>query len=110
MSLHEIKRNDTRPYWPITLSFDDGTNPDVTSAVIRFIARRRSDGQTKIDNSANVVFTDAANGQIEYRFQAGDTDEAGYFDCEWEVTFVDSTVQTFPTRGYDRLKVIGDLA
>lgn len=108
MALHEIKRNDTRPYFPATLVFDNGSVAPITGASIRFIARRRSDGQTKIDGAA--VITDDAAGEVEYRFTTTDTDEAGAFDCEWEVTYADFTVQTFPTRGFDRLKVLGDLA
>lgn len=108
MAIHEIKRNDSRPYWPVTFVFNDGTNPDLSSATVRFIARDRSNGSVIIDAAA--VITDAVNGQVEYQFVAADTTQTGYFDCEWEVTFPDTTVQTFPTIGYDRLKVLGDLA
>ena len=108
MAVHEIKRNDTRPYWPVTLTFNDGSVADLTGASVRFIARRKSDGQVKIDATATV--TDPSNGVCEWRPDAAETDEAGLFDCEWEVTYSDSTIQTFPTIGYDRLKVIGDLA
>lgn len=108
MSTHEIKRNDTRPYWPVTLTYEDGTIADLTGASVQFLARDRSNqGALKVDVAA--IITDAPNGQCEWRPQASETDQAGIFDCEWEVTFSDATLQTFPTRGYDRLKVIGDL-
>lgn len=108
MSRHEIKRNDTRPYWPITLTFEDGSVPDLSGGTVRFLAREAGNGQVKVDDTA--VITDGPNGQAEWRPSAGDTDQAGSFDVEWEVTFSDGTVQTFPTRGYDRLIVVGDLA
>ena len=108
MARHEIKQNDTRPYWPVTLTFDDGTNPDLTGATVRFHARDKSDGVVKID--AAVTITGAASGQCEWRPEAADTDVPGRYDCEWEVTFADATIQTFPTRGYDRLKIVGELA
>ena len=107
MSLHEIKRNDTRPYWPVTLTYSDGSPVVLTGATVRFIARGDS-GVVKIDTAA--VVTAAADGEVEWRPTAGQTDEAGAFLCEWEVTFDDGTVQTFPTTEYDRLRVIGDLA
>lgn len=107
MSRHEIKQNDTRPYWPVTLTYDDGTLANLDGTV-RFIARRRSDGQVKIDTAA--VVTDGPNGECEWRPSVGETDEAGRFDVEWEATFGDGTIQTFPTRRYDRLTVVGELA
>lgn len=106
--LHEIKQNDTRPYFAVTLKYEDGSVVDLTSATVRFIAKDTSDSSVAIDAAATL--TDAANGQVEYRFTTGDTDTAGKFNVEWEVTFVDATVQTFPTRGYDRLKIYGELA
>lgn len=107
MALHEIKRNDTRPYFPATLAFDDETVADLTGATVRFIARRKDNGGVKIDSAA--VITGATAGEVEYRFGIADTDEAGSFDCEWEVTYADASVQSFPTRGFDRLVVFGDL-
>lgn len=108
MARHEIKRNDTRPYWPVTLTFDDGTVPNLSGGSVRFIARRRSDKQVKIDVAATITNGPAA--EVEWRPLATETDEAGHFDVEWEATLADGTVQTFPTRRYDRLKVVGDLA
>jgi hypothetical protein len=107
-STHEIKRNDTRPYWPVTLTFEDGTVPDLTGATVRFIARDDSDASVKIDVGATV--TNGPAGECEWRPLASETDIAGLYLCEWEATLADATVQTFPTRGYDRLKIIGDLA
>lgn len=108
MSRHEIKQNDTRPFWPVTLTYEDGTPVVLTGATVRFIAKDRSNSAVKIDAAATL--TDAANGQLEYQFVAADTDVAGAYDVEWEVTFSDTTIQTFPTRRYDRLLVIGELA
>lgn len=108
MATHEIKQGDTRPYWPVTLTFDDGTVPDLTGGSVRFIARERSDNSIIIDTPA--VLTTPAAGQCEWRPSAGQTDIAGRYDVEWEATYADATKQTFPTRRFDRLKVIGDLA
>lgn len=107
MARHEIKQNDTRPYWPVTLTYEDGTAVNFSGGSVLFKARRRSDGQLKINVAATV--TDGAAGQCEWRPLATETDEAGRFDCEWQVTFSDGTIQTFPTRRYDTLIVKGDL-
>jgi hypothetical protein len=106
MSRHEIKRNDTRPFWPVTLTYDDGTVADLNSASVRFIAMDSS-GVVAIDS--NAVITDPVAGQCEWRPGALDTQIAGIYSSEWEVTFADGTIQTFPTRTYDKLVVVGDL-
>jgi hypothetical protein len=109
MSRHEIKRHDTRPYWPVSLEFDDGSFPDITSATISMLCRNAGDSTLKFKDSATVWITDGANGELEWRPTADQVDTAGRFDIEWEVVFPDGTQQTFPTRGYDRLTVVGDL-
>lgn len=106
MATHEIKRNDTRPYWPVTLTYEDGTIPDLSGATIRFLALDSS-GTLAIDASAFV--TNGPGGECEWRPTADETAAADIYRAEWEVTFIDGTIQTFPTRGYDRLKIIGDL-
>ena len=108
MSRHEIKRNDTRPYWPVSLTFDDGSWPDISGATISIVVKDRS-GALKFKDTATITITDGPNGELEWQPTADQTDQAGRFDVEWEVDFVDGTQQTFPTRGYDRLTVIGDL-
>jgi hypothetical protein len=109
MATHDIKRNDTRPYWPVTLTYEDGTAVNLSGATCVFHARNRSTNVVKF--SVAVTVTDSTAGEIEWRPLASETDEIGQFDCEWEVTFADGTIQTFPTRPpNDRLRVHGDLA
>lgn len=107
MAKHEIKRNDTRPYWPVTLNYEDGTVADLTGATIRFLATDVSTNLLTIDTDA--VVTDATAGKCEWQPTADQTAIAGAYAVEWEVTFADTTTQTWPTRDYDRLEIIGDL-
>ncbi len=108
MSAHEIKQNDTRPYWPVTLTFEDGSVADVSSGTVQFIARSRLDSSIKINVAA--ILTLPAVGQVEWRPLVTETDVAGLYYVEWEAVFSDGTKQTFPTRSYDRLTIVGDLA
>lgn len=109
MSYHEIKRNDTRPFFAVATAYDDGTLAPLDGVIsARFIAREVGNGQVKIDAQASI--TAASLGELEYRFVEGDTDQAGDFDCEWEITYSDGSIQTFPVFGFDRLVVLGDLA
>lgn len=108
MTVYEMKRNDTRPKPDALLKFSDGTIPALTGATVRFIARYQGSKVVKIDGVATV--TDIPTGAVEYTPVAADVDVSGNFDVEWEVTFPDTSIQSWPTRGYDLLVIGGDLA
>ena len=108
MTLYEMKQNDTRPKPDALLKFSDGSVPSMTGATVKFIAREVTSAIVKIDAAATIV--DVPTASVEYAILPTDTDIAGTYYCEWEVTFVDGSVQTFPTRGFDRLRIRGDIA
>jgi len=108
MTVYEMKRNDTRPKPDAILKFSDGTIPNLTGATVKFIARHQGSTTVKIDAAATI--TDIPTGAVEYTILEADVDVAGNFDVEWEVTFADSSKQSWPTRGYDLLIIGGDLA
>ncbi len=95
-----IKRNDTSRAIPSTLQTRttptaDAVNVDLTGATVRFHMRPVAEGSViKVDALATI--TDALNGGVEYQWVAADTDTDGHFVCEWEVTFADATIRTFP--------------
>jgi len=85
-----LKQNDTSPALEYTLS--PLTNLSGASVVFNMTD---SDGVVKVNRQAAVV-DDAVNGVVQYLWQAADTDTAGLFLAEFEVTFADATVETFP--------------
>lgn len=92
-----IKRNDTEPVLERTLK-RDGSAVDLTNASVQFHMRARGSDSTTVDASASI--TDAPNGVVEYEWQAGDTDTAGFYEAEFEVTYADADVETFPNSGH----------
>jgi hypothetical protein len=101
-----LKRNDTAPAFEVTLTADDMA-VDLTSSSVRF-HMMNSAGDVVIDAAATLVTP--ASGIVKYVWQTGDTDTAGRYKAEWEVTFTDSTIRTFPTPGYDKVRILGDIA
>ena len=107
-AVHMMKRGDTRPYHNATLTFADGSVQDLTGHTVQYKLWRRDTGALVIDLPATI--TDAVNGVVEFQFTlASQTDDVATYYVEWVVTFADTTVQTFPTVGYDIVKIIGDL-
>lgn len=89
-----IKQNDTSPAWQVTLKDAAGNAVDVTGATVVF-SMEDAFGTAKINEAAATIVT-AASGVVSYSWSAGDTDTAGDFFGEFEVTYADSTVETFP--------------
>jgi len=101
-----IKRNDTSPSIQRTLRDSAGDAIDLTGATVRF-KMSTIRGVSKVDAVASIE--DAANGLVQYDWQAADTDTAGLFYCEWEATYADSNVETFPNEGFNTVKIDPDL-
>lgn len=80
---------------------------DLTGATVRF--HMALQGVTaKVDALATVV--DALTGSVKYAWATADTDTAGDFMGEWEVTFPDGRKQSFPRGGYLRIRISRELA
>lgn len=97
-----LKTDDTEPNLVVQLIKDNQNPVDLstgTPTVNLYIAEANSDDLTvDADTSGDVSITDAANGEITYSWQAGDTSTAGTYIAEVEV--VDgSDVATYPNRG-----------
>lgn len=101
-----IKQNDTSPSLQATLK-DAALQPiDLSGANIRFYMRS-VDGTLKLDEPMQVV--NALGGRVQYDWQAGDTDTVGTYFVEFEVTYSDDSVETFPNNGYKTISVVKEL-
>lgn len=108
MATFYIKQNDTSPALGATLKDGDGNAVDLSGATVRFHMRARGATTAKVDAAATV--TGASTGEVSYAWIAADTDTAGKFQAEFEVTYADTTVETFPNNGYITVDIDGDLA
>ena len=103
-----IKQNDTSPSMLATLEDASGNAINLLGASVRFHMSAISSSITKVDASASIV-TPAA-GTVQYDWDALDTDTIGSFQAEFEVTYVDGTIETFPNDGYVWVEIIRDIA
>lgn len=93
-----IKQNDTSPAIAGALKDADGNAVNVSGSTIKFNMRSRG-GAVKIDEGSGAVVS-GVSGTVKYVWQAGDTDTAGTYEAEFEVTYTDATKETFPNNGY----------
>lgn len=103
-----IKRNDRRPSILGDLYEPDGTPALLTGATVKFLGKQRGAAKT-IGGNATIVTATAELSRVRYDWQTTDTDTAGDFDCEWEVTDGAGKKETYPQSGYLLLRVLTDL-
>ena len=102
-----VKQNDTSPAMLATLQDADGNAVNVTGATVRFHMRAVGSTTVVVDEAATIVT--AADGIVRYNWQAADTDTIGSYQAEFEVTYADASVETFPNDGYIRVEIIDDI-
>jgi hypothetical protein len=101
-----IKQNDTSPSLQATLK-DAALDPiNLTGASVR-LHMKSVDGTLKIDEAITIVTP--LQGIIQYDWQSGDTDTVGTYYVEFEVTYSDNSVETFPNNGSKVVSVVKEL-
>lgn len=103
-----IKKDNTSPSIISTLTDEGGTVINLTGASIVF-KTYDSTGTIKTSAAASIVGT-ATDGVVQYDWVAGDTDTVGEYSAVFEVTYADSSVESFPLNSYIRLSVLPDAA
>ena len=102
-----IKQNDTAPSLRATLKNGSGTVIDLTNATVRFHMKAVGETSVKVDAVANIV--DAEGGIVQYNWGASDTDTAGSYYAEFEVTYGDATVETLPNNSNLSISIRAEL-
>ena len=105
MATVEIKSGDTAISFDGTLT-QNGSAVDLTSATVKFLLKHRTSGTAYV---LNAIVIDAEAGTVRYVPGVGFPTTAGTYNQEWEVTFADTTVLTFPSSGYNALIITDDL-
>lgn len=79
----------------------------LTSATAVALLLKDPDSGDQIRRTATIQ--NAATGEVRYQPIAADVQTARTFLLEWEVTFADGKVQTFPDGDYDMWTILKDL-
>jgi len=92
-----IKRGDTSPSIKTFLKDSAGAAVDLTGATVRIHMKAVGASALKVDEEMTVV--NAASGIVFYSWSSSDTDTAGTYYVEFQVTKADNSVETFPNNG-----------
>ena len=104
MADFNIKQNDTSPGLEYTVS----PVTVMTGATAVFNMRVR--GGSVIVNRQAVTIVNETVGVLRYPFKASETAVTGDFIGEFEVTYSDGTIETFPNSTYIDITILGDIA
>jgi aryl-phospho-beta-D-glucosidase BglC (GH1 family) len=110
-----IRQNDTASLIYATLTDEDDQLVSIESAAVVFQMAPIGGGPVKVQAEAtNEQSGDAISGtnvgEVSYEWQTGDTDTPGLYLAEWEVTFTDESVETFPNGGYTLVRITAEVA
>lgn len=107
------KRHDTAGAIPGIIENSAGAAIDITGSTVKFIMVAADAngapvvGTPKVSASATIVSGPA--GTVSYAPISVDTDTAGWFLAEWEVTYPSTKKETFPKTNYVVILITADL-
>jgi hypothetical protein len=94
-----FKTGDTGPAFTARIPLKDadgnltGSYADLTDASVFFQMRKSNDRTYQVNASATIV-GDPTDGRVQYSWATNDLGLAGEFECQFEITFADATIQT----------------
>lgn len=104
-----IKQGDTAPRITGTLTDGSGDPVDVSgSTVLLHLHGLTIENDISLPASIDVDAPD--KNVVYYDWETGDTDEAGYYGGEWQVTYGSGQIQTFSNYGVFLVQVAEQIA
>jgi len=70
--------------------------------------RKKGSGSAKVDAGGSIA--DGAGGVAQYQWASGDTDTAGEFEGEFEVTYSSGNVRSYPNDGFLKIIIHAEIA
>lgn len=104
MTTVNIKQNDTKGIFIDTLTVDD-VAADLTGCTVRFLLRKPG----LVIAQAATIEVPEVSGNVSYQPVLADVSETGKYQQEWEVTFEDERILTFPNGDYNIVFIVDDI-
>ena len=103
-----IKQNDTASFLTRDLKDAFGAPVNVTGATVVFSMRVKPAGTGKVDAQTAVVVA-AGTGRVRYEWTAANTNTADEYEGEFQVTYANGKIQSFPNDGHIPIVITDDI-
>ena len=103
-----IKANDTASFLTRDLKDAFGAPVNVTAATVVFSMRVKPAGTLKVTRQTCAIVS-GGTGRVRYEWIAADTDTADEYEGEFQVTYANGKIQTFPNDGHIPIVVTDDV-
>jgi len=103
-----IKANDTASFITRDLKDAFGAPVNVTGAAVVFSMRVKPAGALKVTRQTCAIVS-GGTGRVRYEWIADDTDTADEYEGEFQVTYANGKIQTFPNDGHIPVVVTDDI-
>ena len=105
-----IKQNDTASFITRDLKDAFGSPVNVTGSSVVFSMRVKPAGTMKITRQAGVI-VNAGIGRVRYEWASdgSDTNTADEYEGEFQVTYANGKIQTFPNDGHIPIVITDDV-
>ena len=103
-----IKQNDTASFITRDLKDAFGAPVNVTAAAVVFSMRVKPAGTVKVD-AVDAVIVTAGTGRVRYEWTATNTNTADEYEGEFQVTYANGKIQTFPNDGHLPIVITDDI-
>lgn len=101
-----IKRGDTSPALLFELLPKDVV---LSGATVRFNMRIRDTNTVVVNRASGAVEVGVGTPTVRYNWTQADTAKAGEYDAEFEVTYLDGKIETFPNDGFIPILINEDI-
>jgi hypothetical protein len=108
MQTFNIKQGDTGPR--LLFALTPAADVNLTGATVRFNMRSRDNGTVRINRASAVIVTATVTPTVAYDWQAADTAISELCHAEFEVTYSNGVIETFPNDGFILIAVKDDIA
>lgn len=102
-----IKQNDTSPSLGVQLLDGSKEVIDLSGASVNFYMKIAGSTTIAVNNAA--VVKNGPEGRVEYEWSTGDTQTAANYQGEFQVTYPNGSVETFPNNGYITIRVLPEI-
>lgn len=106
MNTFTTKQHDTRTALKAIHKDSTGTPVNLTGATVKFLMKSAA-GVVKVNRLAEIH--NAVGGEVWVVWQASEVDTTGVYRGEFEVTYADGKIETFPNSGYIVINIEPDL-